>query len=403
MKKWTLFLLLTHVILSCGLSEIGEVSSDTGNGSIWGGLVEENGSGGGLLESVRYMVAVDYPKGYDWRADPARENVRCSLVVYADDSPVMKVPVSQVYQIASDADMHRMAGGNLYTDYTNGIETVIKRNGKPLFSYQGTERISSLTISGDDVFTLGENRQGSGFSLRKNGDVVIAREKASVVAPLRPDGDSLCFGFCEQILNAEGTIDRYYSVYGNKVTNLSLRGDVLKVWDMFTEGGNVVFLASLEGVDVPVLISGEEMKALKIPKGQNMISCSMFKAGDRIGVEGVCLTASGALKAGIWIDGTLLVQFDNANFAAVHAEGEGICCVLNPMDETSSGIIYRCGEIYEMPKGYLCMGPQCMAMINGILNVGLSSQKGEQPLLWKDGQTEALRINGYISGIWSQN
>ena len=395
-------MLLIGAVSSCGLSEIGKVHQDDGSGSIWGGPMDGSGSIGGLLESVRYLVAVDYPKGYDWRADQARENVKCSLVVYVEDSPVMKVPVSLSYQVASDADMHRMAGGNLYTDYCNDYETFIKKNGKSLFAYQGAECLWSLVLCGDDVFTLGENRSGSGFSMRKNGNVVISRERASVIAPLRADGDSLCFGFCEQILNADGKLDRYYSVYGSKVTNLSLRGDVQKVWDVFTENGKEVFLASLQGVAAPVIVSGEEMRALKVPQGQNMISCSMFNVGDKIGVEGVCSTSAGKLKAGIWVDGNLLIQFDNANLVSICTDGEGICCVLNPVDEKSSGIIYRCGEIYEMPEGYLCMGPQCLAMVNGILNVGLSSQKGQRPLLWKDGQTDTLKINGYISGIWSQ-
>ena len=43
-----------------------------------------------------------------------------------------------------------------------------------------------------------------------------------------------------------------------------------------------------------------------------------------------------------------------------------------------------------------------LSIINGILNVGLSSQEGSRPLLWRDGQIDTLSVNGYISGIFAQ-
>jgi hypothetical protein len=40
-----------------------------------------------------------------------------------------------------------------------------------------------------------------------------------------------------------------------------------------------------------------------------------------------------------------------------------------------------------------------MAVINGIMHVGMSSLTGERPLLWRDGQIDTLSLNGYISHI----
>ena len=212
MRNLFIFVVLGFVALSCGLSEIG--GSDDVDGGIWGGPVEGAGGGSGSLESVCYMIGVDYAKDYDWRSDPARETVRCSLVVYVDGSPIMKVPASREEQISADADMHRIIDGSLYTDYATPDETVIKKNGQQLFRYNSSERISDIVVKGQDVFTLGESRSGSGFSLRRNGEVLISRERGTLIAPLRQDGDSLCFGFSEPILTATGTVDRYYAAYG---------------------------------------------------------------------------------------------------------------------------------------------------------------------------------------------
>ena len=35
-------------------------------------------------------------------------------------------------------------------------------------------------------------------------------------------------------------------------------------------------------------------------------------------------------------------------------------------------------------------------MVDGILNVGLSSLSGGRPLIWKDGRTTELEVNGLI-------
>jgi hypothetical protein len=40
-------------------------------------------------------------------------------------------------------------------------------------------------------------------------------------------------------------------------------------------------------------------------------------------------------------------------------------------------------------------------MIDGILTVGLSSLSGERPVVWRDGRTEELDVNGYICNVSS--
>lgn len=398
MKNFCVYVLAGLVVLSCGLSEIGESSS--AGGGIWGGPVAGvGGSGGAALESSCYMIGVDYAKRYDWHSDQSRESVKCSLVVYVDGSPVMKVPAGKDMQVSADADMHRVVDGSLYTDYATDDMTVVKKNGEVLFSYDGPERISDIVVKGQDVFTLGESRKGAGFSLRRNGEVVVSREKGSLISSLRMDGDSLCFGFCEPIRTVTGVIDRYYAVYGQSVTNLSLREDLDKVWDVCAIDGKVVCLASLKAVAQPVVISGGDVSALNVAKGLTMISCSMFMLDGGIGVEGVCKGTDGAIKSGIWINNTPLVMFDNMNVSSLCTDGTGVCCVLNPVSAGSQGKIYRCGEVFLIPEGYTCMSSHGVAMVNGILHVGLSSRNGDQPLLWKDGQLETVSINGYISQI----
>ena len=150
------------MVASCGLTEIGGTDSGNTGGGVWGGPLDEDSSTG-VLNQICYMTALDYQKGYDWRADNYRENVRCSLVVYADGRQIMKVPVGEEYETSSDPDMHRIIDGHLYTDYSTSGETVIKKDGAQILRYSGREIICGMRVCGDDVYTLGQNRNGEGF------------------------------------------------------------------------------------------------------------------------------------------------------------------------------------------------------------------------------------------------
>ena len=61
--------------------------------------------------------------------------------------------------------------------------------------------------------------------------------------------------------------------------------------------------------------------------------------------------------------------------------------------------IYRSGDIYDIPEGYTVMGTAPLAMVDGILHVGMTSIDGGSPAVWQDGEIKRLGFNGYISSI----
>lgn len=397
MRRWILLLFLA--VQSCGLHEISGIGEITAGG-VWGGPV--NGQTGvEPLQSTCYMTAVDYKKGYDWLADQAKENVKCSLVVYVDGVPVMKVPVGKEYEISSDPDMHRVIGGNLYTDYSTETETVVKKNGSTSFRYEGRESLCGMQVIGDDIYTLGQNREGEGFAFRKNGEPLIYRSSGYVVGDLVNDNDTLCFSFSEQITTAEGHVDRYYGVVNGDVFQIAVRPDIEKIWDIVFCNGRVAYLASLIGVAAPVLVDGDRMFSLsaQYPKFM-MLSCSLHAVEDRILADGIYMLPNGMIINSLWLDGKILETLPQGyTVSAVDVSEGGVSCAVNPPGQSSRGFIYRDGEVYELPQGYKVMGGRCISMVNGILHVGLSSVENGFPVVWKDAALDTLRINGYISGI----
>lgn len=398
MEKSYAFVMAFLMMVSCGIHETGESVRNQDDG-IWKGP----GMNIGLSDPDRticYVTAMDYPDGYDWRADREKGSVKCSLIVYADGIPMMKIPVGDAYMTSSDIDMHRVIEGHLYTDYSTSDETIIKMDGKEIIRYPGREMICAMLVDGTDVHTLGHPRSGEGFSYRKNGEIVLAKDSGRSFSRLHKDNDSVCFAYCENILSVNGPVERYYTVTGGKTSQAALREDVKKVWDVMSYNGEVCYIASMIGVDVPVLIRGESMEALEMPLGMDFLTGRMSVSDSELCVEGVMSGSGFPLTGLLWVGGRLQHIFEaGMTVSSICVQGDGVSCMLNPKSMESGGRIYRCGELFDMPSGYVSMGGCTMTMVNGILNAGLSSLDGDMPLIWKDGVLDTLGINGYVTSV----
>ncbi len=398
MKK-ILLAAVAALVVSCGMEEVSRRPPVGGDG-VWTGQGMNSGSGNSG-KRVTYVTALDYPDGYDWRTDVEKGSVKCSLVVYADGIPAMKVAVGDEYEVSSDPDMHRMIGGHLYSDFSSDSTTVIKRDGKELVRYDGREMISGLVENGGYVYTLGDSRQGSGFSFRRDGEVILKRDRGSSFGALHHVGDTVSFAFREPVAAVDGlSLERYYHVVNGDVRQAAVREDVKKVWDIAMLGGETYYLASVVGIPAPVLFRGESMRALAMPGSSDMLTCRLLPEDGTMYVEGLCVRDGKSLAGGMWDDeGRNLLLAEGMTISSIFMEGDGICCLMNASSPYHDGIIYRCGETYPMPSGYSSIGSGSAIVINGILHAGLSSFSGGPPIIWRDGKTDTLNVNGFISSI----
>ena len=394
MKRIILILGMIVSAVSCSLSETG-VSQRPSGGDIWQNPAY-NADSSATGRKRCYITGLDYPDSYDWRADPESGTVKCSLVVFADGRPVMKIPVGHEYCVSPDPDMHRMIKGHLYTDYSTAEETVIKKDGQELFRYPGREMIIGMAVKDGDIYTLGQARQGEGFAYRKNGAVILEREGGRVFPRLQEVDDSLYFAFSETIESVSGNIERYYHAKNGKAAQVAIREDIKKVWDIIWHDGRSCYLATMTGVSSPVMVNGNNMKALEFSSGTDMLSSRLLSAGKQLGVEALC-TWGNYYSCCLWKDAVKYKQFSSGMSAnGICSSGDGISCVLNSGTSGLAGLIFRCGESFNMPDGYACMGYNPITMVDGILYVGLSSLNGGKPIVWKDGQTDEVDINGFI-------
>ena len=393
-KRWWSCLMVVLAAAACGVEEISH-RPDSGLGDAWTGPGMDIGSSS---KETCYVTGFDYPDEYDWRTDPEKGSVKCSLAVFADGQLMIKVPVGDDYEVSSDPDMHRIVDGHLYTDYSTETETVIKKDGKDLLRYSGREIIYGLLIQEDTVYTLGHPRGGSGFVFRKNGQIVLERSSGKSFGRLQMDQGRICFAFVEPVNAGDELIERYYHYSDGQVVQTAVRDDVRKVWDIVSHCGEVCYIASLTGVPRPVLFHNGQISALSLPDNVRPLSFEMIYGDDLLFLKGLFASPEGTVVSILWRKPEDYVRFEDGMVAGSFCmAGDGICCTLNHSGK--AGMIYRCGETFPMPEGYAVMGGSCSAVSNGILHIGLSSLAGEQPAIWRDGEITALDICGYIASV----
>lgn len=396
MRK-TVFVAIALAMQACSIQELGGDGKSDSLPPVW-----NNPSSGNMSESVHtvvYCTGFEYPSGYDWKSDPEKGSVKCSLVVYADKVPMMKVPVGDSYLVSSDPDMHRIIEGHLYTDFPISGETVIKKDGVELFRYAGEESLCTMIVKDDDIYTLGNSRSGMGFALRKNGEIVVGRDDGHVFERLQEWGDSLCFAFIEPITTQEATIERYYHVVDGKVSQVAVRDDVRKVWDVMVHDGQVCCLATLTGVSDPVVMVGNALYTIGVPSLCRILDMRLFSAGDKLCVEGMILVMGVAPMSLIWSEFKVMHTFQLAAIQSVITDDDGICCLSLPMADNQVSQIYKGGEVYDLPRDYVPMGNVPMTVADGIIYSALSSTIGGKPVLWKEGHLDTLDINGFLSSV----
>lgn len=385
--------------VSCGLQEIGGDESCKDDVWLGPGAGISQGSTESVRKTVWYLTGMDYPEGYDWRADAEVGMVKCSLVVYANGVPMMKAPVGDAYETSSDPDMHRVIDGDLYTDYSSDSTTVIKKNGKLLFRYPGREMMVGMAVEGDAVYTLGQSRSGRGFSYRKNGEILFEHPSGRLFDHFEKSATGCFFAYSEEILFSGRLIERYYVYSEDSVRQIAVREDVKKVWDVAVTDGTVRYLASLVGISNPVLIHGDDsMAVLDVSNGSSVKSCR-FVPGLHDVVEGVVRQPTGVMSSYIWRSSSVDTMFPlGLMVSAICSWEDGICCTLTRQKE-GSAMISRCGELFQVPVGYSVMGASPIAVVDGILHVGLTSLIEGRPAVWKDGEVHPLDFNGFISNI----
>ena len=127
-----------------------------------------------------YVSAVIAPDGYDWRRDSCYGSTGMKIILLKNYKEILSLDTGKDCLVSSEPDLHHIINGHLYTEYASNTHTIIKKDGKELFRYPGREWLKGILPVGDSTYTLGQSRDGNGFSFRLDGQTVLAKSYGTV-------------------------------------------------------------------------------------------------------------------------------------------------------------------------------------------------------------------------------
>lgn len=79
-------------------------------------------------------------------------------------------------KVSVDEDLHHVLNGHLYTEFINAGASLVCRDGVEIYHSQYREFLVGLLENGGNLYSLSRGESGRGFTLRKNGQVLLARD-----------------------------------------------------------------------------------------------------------------------------------------------------------------------------------------------------------------------------------
>lgn len=225
-----------------------------------------------------YATALHFRDSVNWRKDSLG---RADLLYFKDGELVLQVPVSS----PPDPERHRIWDGHLWSDFTDGHETVVLCDGQEQFRFAGEEHLQGFLLLDGNVHTLGQHPGKGGFCYRINGKAVFDSPRGSVLgSPSDPEwrGGALTLDgkdvfYCY--------VDHDYHVMRGGEPFLTLPAGTSDALLDLRVRGSQVYRVEKRGSSL-LWIAGKEEEALNVYL-PSLLSCKLIPYGDTVTVRGV--------------------------------------------------------------------------------------------------------------------
>ena len=347
------------------------------------------------------VTGVAFPDYYDWRRDTANGKVHCSVVLIDGSQTLVSFPAGEDAQVSQEADMHRYASGGVFSDYAWPGGTVVKRDGEVIFRYDERELVSGLQVCGDDVFTLGIRPGGRGLTLRRNGIPEYSAPSGTplgrMAGRLYYDAGALCFSYLQTSPSTKAIVVR-----DGVAEEIDAPYSLGRVLDVLSVGGRTVMLAFYKPARMPFLVIGDSFRPLGgsvaeisegylIPDGQDFYAQISYTGKD------------GLQRTELWTEGGSNCSPGECSGIQRYFVRGGKVAYLGGDGGTVSFAGAE-GVEYAIPEGSRLMGDACAAWDGRMLCLALTpSSPLYSPLLMMGQEQLAVKINGYLTGVYIDN
>ena len=294
---------------------------------------------------------------------------------------------------AVDADSHFLIGPDLYVARTEGAETSLYKNGARAFSFPAREYLLALIARPDGLWTLGTDRAGDGFALRRDGALVFGKS-SGMPGRLYEDEGHLYFDYA---LTVGGKTMRYLVKDGDDFALTAPFGGELLAATV--SEGEMWFLESC--VDGWLLSCGERKYQYSGRPGFGFRSAELYgRPGGCAAVVNMVAKAMGMPVEIICLDWeSWLKGGGSGSYHYYDCTPDVHLTFTKDMDRlvvSSFG-----GTDEEQIEGVRFEGRRCAMQYEGQIYLACTPMDGSPPFIWKRGNKRmTLDLKGVLTGIY---
>ena len=328
-----------------------------------------------------------------------------SLLFFKDGECLLQLPV----ETPPDPERHRIWGGHLWTDSTDGYETLVFCDGQEKFRFEGEEHLQGFLLVNGDVHTLGQ-RPGRGFCYRINGEPVFESPRGSVLgSPSDPDwpggalfldGEDVYYGYSLPIAVKDFAFREYHVMRGAEHYKTIPAGSSDALYDLRVHEGQVVRLER-RGQTL-YWVAGEEERALDIPIA-DFVSGKLVKFSNVVTARVLSKTwgitcrhwyfipSAGMLQLVVTAQserGVLALRDWNWAFADIGPDGNFL------------KLVYTSQPAPPAPEGdFTLASPAGLFVSNGHFALALTGSTGNTHVVYSDVGQYTYTFNGYFTSV----
>ena len=289
----------------------------------------------------------------------------------------------------------RIRDGHLYTDCVTESQTVVRRDGKELFRYEGRESLRGFLILDGKVHTLGQHLDREGFSYRIDGRAVWEKDEGVIVGTedhpafeggaLYRDGDRICFSYVR-----EGAGSReVHLVADGKVVRSDVCPEALWIHDQRLIGGVLYRLEKRSAAwkDPTLVVDGKDRVPPPWYRG-NSRKCQIVPAPDGVVVLGYSRPKGTDIPM-FWVEGMGFPIVQREDVGAILYE-DGLFAYVAP-EEAAVG-----ERRIPFPGRMRLLSRKCAVLLGGRLFLALT---GSPDLLIAGGKETEIPVHGFLSGV----
>lgn len=295
-------------------------------------------------DTLVYIAGVEFDDGYDWKQDSLYGTVEGRILLLKNGTRVLSIDAGPGTHASTDPDRHHLLEGHLFTEFTDSRRTYIGKDGKELFSYEGKEYLCGLVLNGKDLYTLGQDKDGRGFSLRCNGKILFSNAEGCIAghmgdSPDYPNG---------ALYNDSGHL---YFCYRRPLTS----GSSSKAWFIVEDGTETQVYTETDGL-YDIRVKDGEIVKTRIASGY--ARTFEYHEGPH------------SAKVTLYDDGSLFI-YGSSSFSS---------------------------RIMSGPHYFFSSKNACLSGTDFYV-AATPAKEGARPFLWKNGAETEIEVNGFVSEV----